>query len=196
MAEATSTTYTIGTGTATAVQAASIWTIDPSHSEVGFAVKHMMISSTKGRFSDIQGAITLDERDLGRSRVEVAIGVASIDTRDEKRDGHLRSGDFFDAERWPTMTFRSTGVEPLRGDRLRITGDLTIRGVTRQVVFEAEQTGRGTSPWGTEVIGFSADTKINRKDYGLTWNVALETGGVLVGDEVKVHLDVEAVKSE
>ena len=174
----------------------STWTIDPSHSEVGFAVRHMMISSTKGRFSDVTGTITLDEQDISRSRVEVEIGVASIDTRDEKRDAHLRSADFFDAERWPKMTFRSTQVQPLGGDRLRITGDLTIRDVTERVTFEAEQTGRGKSPWGQEVIGFAADTKIRRQDYGLTWNVALETGGVLVGDEIKVHLDIEAVKSE
>jgi polyisoprenoid-binding protein YceI len=182
--------------TTVAAPPTTTWTIDPSHSEVGFAVKHMMISSTKGRFSDVTGTITLDEQDLGRSRVEVEIGIASIDTRDEKRDAHLRSGDFFDAERWPTMTFRSTEIEPLGGSRLRITGDLTIRDTTTRITFAAGQTGRGTNPWGQEVIGFSADTKIRRQDYGLTWNVALETGGVLVGDEVKIHLDVEAVKSK
>jgi polyisoprenoid-binding protein YceI len=188
-------TSTITSTSPVAAPAASTWAIDPSHSEVGFAVKHMMISRTKGRFSDVKGTIAVDEQDPGRSGVEVEIGVASVDTRDEKRDAHLRSADFFDAERWPTLTFRSTRVEPLGDDRLRITGDLTIRDTTAPVTFVAEETGRGTSPWGTEVIGFSADTTISRQDYGLTWNVALETGGVLVGDEVKIHLDIEAVKN-
>lgn len=172
----------------------SIWAIDPAHSEVGFSVRHMMVSSTRGRFADVKGTIVLDEQDLSRSSVEAEIGVASIDTREERRDAHLRSGDFFDAEQWPTITFRSTKVEPLGRDRARVTGDLTIRDVTRQVTFEAELNGRGRTPWGTEVAGFSADLKLNRKDYGLTYNVALETGGFLVGDEVKIHLDVEAGK--
>jgi polyisoprenoid-binding protein YceI len=180
--------------TATAVPATSTWAIDPSHSEVGFSVRHMMVSSTRGRFSDVRGTIVLDEQDLGRSRVDVEIGVASIDTRDEKRDAHLRSADFFEAETWPTIAFRSTRVEPIGRDRLRIAGELTIRDVTRPVTFEAEYNGRSKTPWGGEVVGYSADLKLNRKDFGLTWNVALETGGFVVGDEIKIHLDVEAGK--
>jgi polyisoprenoid-binding protein YceI len=177
-----------------AAPASTTWAIDPAHSEVGFSIRHMMVSSTRGRFGDVEGTIVLDEQDLSRSSVEAKIGVASVDTREERRDGHLRSADFFDAERWPTITFRSTKVEPLGRDRARITGDLTIRDVSRQVTFDAELSGRGRTPWGTEVAGFSADLKLNRSDYGLTYNVALETGGWLVGDEVKVHLDIEASK--
>jgi polyisoprenoid-binding protein YceI len=187
----------ITTTAATATIAApttTTWAIDPAHSEVGFSIRHMMVSSTRGRFSDVSGTITLDERDPARSGVAVQIGVASVDTREERRDAHLRSADFFDAETWPTIAFRSTKVEPLGGDRLRVSGDLTIRDVTRPVNFEAEYNGRGTTPWGTEVIGYSADLKLNRKDFGLTYNVALETGGFVVGDEVKIHLDIEAGK--
>jgi polyisoprenoid-binding protein YceI len=177
-----------------AAPAVSTWAIDPAHSEIGFSVRHMMISSTRGRFADVKGTIVLDEQDISRSSVEAEIIVNSVDTREERRDAHLRSPDFFDAERWPTIAFRSTKVEPLGRDRARITGDLTIRDVTRQVSFEAELNGRGRTPWGTEVAGFSADLKLNRSDYGLTYNVALETGGFLVGDEIKIHLDVEAGK--
>jgi polyisoprenoid-binding protein YceI len=190
---------TTSTATATATidaprATATTWAIDPSHSEVGFAVKHMMVSSTKGRFAEFGGAIVLDEADVTRSRVDVEIAVASINTRDEKRDAHLRSADFFDADAFPTITFRSTRVEPAGPDRLRVLGDLTIRGVTRPVVLNVEVNGRNHTPWGGEVIGYEASTKISRKDFGLTWNVALETGGVVVGDEVKISLDVEAGK--
>jgi polyisoprenoid-binding protein YceI len=189
------TTSSTATATATIDAPAattSTWAIDPSHSEVGFAVKHMMVSSTKGRFAEFDGTIALDEADVTRSRVDVEIAVASINTRDEKRDAHLRSADFFDADTFPTISFRSTRVEPAGPDRLRVNGDLTIRGVTRPVVLDVEVNGRGSTPWGGEVIGYEASTRISRKDFGLTWNVALETGGVLVGDEVKISLDVEA----
>ncbi len=180
--------------TTTQPQASTVWTIDPKHSLVEFSVKHMMFTTAKGRFGTIQGTITLDEADLARSSVEAEIDAASVDTRDEQRDAHLRSADFFDVERYPRLTFRSTRVERLGEDRVRVTGDLTIRGTTRPVTFDAELTGRGISPWGTEVIGFRAETAINRKDFGLVWNVALETGGVLVSDTVKVLLEVEAIK--
>ena len=172
----------------------SVWTIDPSHSSVEFSVKHMMFATVKGRFSDVQGTISLDEDSHATSAVDVEIAAASVDTRDEKRDAHLRSADFFDAETYPTITFKSTKVEPKGANRAAVTGDLTIRGVTREVVLDTEETGRGQSPFGQDVIGFTATTTINRKDYGLNWNAALESGGVLVGDEVRITLDVEATR--
>jgi polyisoprenoid-binding protein YceI len=170
------------------------WSIDPAHTEVGFTVKHLMISSVRGRFSDVDGTIVLDEQDPGRSRVDVEIGVASIDTGAAQRDADLRSANFFDAERWPTIAFHSTRVDPLAGGNLRVSGDLTIRDVTKAISFEATFDGRGPTPWGGEVIGYSADLTLNRKDFGLTYNVALETGGVLIGDAIKIHLGIEAGK--
>ncbi len=171
-----------------------IWVIDPAHSSVQFAVRHLLVSTVRGRFGGLGGTITLDEQDLASSSVDVEIDAATIDTREEQRDAHLRSADFLDVARFPTITFRSTGVEPRRGDAFRTAGDLTIHGVTRQVVLAAERTGRGPNPLGTEVIGFEATTKVNRKDFGLTWNVALETGGVVVGDEIKISIDIEATR--
>jgi len=173
--------------------AVTSWKIDPSHSHVEFAVRHLMISTVKGRFADVQGVVQLDEGDLSKSGVDVAIGVSSIDTREPQRDAHLRSGDFFDAERFPQMTFKSTRVEGT-GDSLKIAGDLTIRGTTRPVVLDVTAEGRGKDPWGGERAGFSATGRINRSDFGLTWNQLLETGGVAVSDEVKVTLDVELVR--
>jgi polyisoprenoid-binding protein YceI len=178
------------------VQGTTTWAIDPSHSLVEFGVKHMMFATVKGRFTGVRGTINLDEADLSRSSVRVEIDAASIDTRDERRDAHLRSGDFFDAETYPVLTFKSTRVEPAGPDRLKVTGDLTIRGVTRQVTLDATINGRGVTPWGNEVAGYSAETQINRKDYGLNWNAALESGGVLVGDTVKIALEVEAGKQD
>jgi polyisoprenoid-binding protein YceI len=169
----------------------TVWTIDPAHSVVEFSVKHMMFATAKGRFSDVSGTITVDNENIERSAVDVTIGAASIDTRDEKRDAHLRSADFFDAENHPTLTFTSTRVER-DGDDLKVTGDLTIRGVTRPVVLEAEYNGQGVNPWGQQVLSYSAKTKINRKDFGLNWNAALETGGVLVGEEIKIQIEIEA----
>lgn len=173
--------------------AATTWQIDPAHTDVGFAVKHMMISTVKGRFADVSGTITLDDDDLSKSSVEVEIKAASIDTRQPDRDAHLRSADFFDVEKYPTLTFKSRRVEPLDNGKFRVIGDLTIRDVTREVVLEASEEGRGKDPWGGERIGFSASTKIDRRDFGLTWNTALETGGVLVGNDIKITLEVEAV---
>lgn len=170
----------------------STWSIDPAHSSVEFAVKHMMFATAKGRFSDVKGTITLDEQDPTNSKVDVEIAVASIDTRDEGRDTHLRSPDFFDAETFPTMTFQSTGVEPADDGTLRVTGTLQIRDVAKDVVLDATLNGRGASPFGPQVIGYSAATTINRKDFGLNWNAALEAGGVLVGEEVKISIDLEA----
>lgn len=180
-----------GTGTESAT-GAQTWTIDPAHSLAEFGVRHMMVSTVKGRFKDVEGTLIIDDSDLSKSSVHVEIAAASIDTRDEKRDAHLRSADFLDADNYPTITFTSTKVEPRGANDLRVTGDLTIRGVTRPVELKATFNGRGKSPFGQEVIGYSATTSINRKDFGLVWNVGLETGGVLVGDEVKISLEVEA----
>ena len=178
----------------TSQETTTVWTIDPSHTSAEFAVKHIMFTTVKGRFSGVKGTITLDEDNHAASAVDVEIDVHTIDTRDEKRDGHLRSPDFFDAAHYPTITFRSTKVVPTGEHTAKITGDLTMHGVTREVTLDAEETGRGRSPFGTEVIGFTATATLNRKDYGLNWNAALESGGVLVGDEVKITLDVEATR--
>jgi polyisoprenoid-binding protein YceI len=182
----------VTTTTATAANTETVWQIDPSHSAVEFGVKHMMFSTVKGRFGGVSGRIVVDGDDPATGRVEVEIEAASVDTRDGKRDAHLRSADFFDAENHPSLRFRSTRIEPVGGDRFRLVGDLTIRGVTKEVVLEATFNGRGTSPWGQEVAGYSAETAINRKDYGLTWSAPLESGGVLVGDDVKISLEIEA----
>lgn len=188
------TTQVAPTDLTTQTGTTSTWQIDPSHSTVEFAVKHMMISSTKGRFTDFSGEINLDENNLANSTVNVNINVASIDTHDEKRDDHLRSADFFDAENHPAMTFTSKQIRPKGGDEFEVVGDLTIRGITKEVVLKAEREGVGTSPWGSEVAAFTARTEIDRKDFGLVWNVALETGGILVGDKVKLNLEIEAIK--
>jgi len=174
----------------------SIWQIDPAHTGVEFAVKHMMISTVKGRFGDVSGTITLDEADLSGSSVEVDIDVASIDTRQADRDAHLRSADFFDVENHPKITYRSRRVEVVGENRFRVIGDLTIRGETREVVLDATFEGRGKDPWGNEKAGFTAQAVIDRRDFGLTWNAALETGGILVGNEVKINLEIQATRVE
>lgn len=171
------------------------WQIDPGHTEVGFSVKHLMISTVRGRFSGVRGTIVLDASDLSRSTVEAEIDAATIDTREEKRDGHLRSPDFFDAEKFPTITFRSRRVESLGSNRLRITGDLTIRDVTREVVLEGTDEGRGRDPWGGDRAAFSATGTVDRREFGLTWNQALETGGVLVSNDIKLTIEAQAVKA-
>jgi polyisoprenoid-binding protein YceI len=180
----------------TAPQAAtSIWNLDPVHSVAEFKVKHMMISNVKGQFTGISGVLTLDEADLTNSRVEAYIEASTINTRDAQRDAHLKSADFFDVENFPTLTFRSTHIDRAGDDELRVAGDLTMHGVTRSVIFTVEgPTAPGKDPWGNARVGLSAVTKINRKDFGLTWNAALETGGILVGEDVTITLDVEFVK--
>ena len=170
------------------------WNLDTSHSEVTFAVRHMMISTVRGKFNKFSGTIDFNEADPAKSTVDVSIDAASIDTRDEKRDGHLKSGDFFDVEKFPALTFKSTRVEKVSDNSGRVYGDLTIRDVTRPVVLDVEYAGQARSPWGTTSAGFSATTKINRKDFGLTWNVALETGGVLVGEDISIAIEAELVK--
>src|SRR5919201_5086215 len=151
------------------------WQIDSAHSLVEFSVRHMMVATVKGRFTDVKGAIRLDPDDLDRSSVDVEIGAASITTGDAQRDGHMRSPDFLDVERFPTICFVSTRVERQGTDRARLIGNLTIHGVTREVALDVEFNGSGQSPFGTTVTGFTAQTSINRKDFGLNWNVALET---------------------
>lgn len=170
------------------------WVIDASHSMITFSVRHMMISKVRGRFSRFDGTVNFDEQNPINSSVHVTIDAASIDTRDERRDGHLMSPDFLDVANYPTITFASKRIEVIDDSHGRIIGDLTIRGVTREVTLEVEYNGQSKSPWGMISAGFSASTKINRKDWGLTWNVALETGGVLVGEEVTIEIEIEIVK--
>jgi polyisoprenoid-binding protein YceI len=178
----------------TTADATSTWNIDPSHASVEFSVRHLMISTVKGRFSDVLGRVVSDHSDLTKSQVEVTIGVNSIDTREAQRDTHLRSPDFFDAEKFPTITFRSTRVADVSNGNFKLIGDLTIHGVTREVALDVVAEGRGKDPWGGERAGFSVTGKIKRSDFGLVWNQVLETGGVAVGDEVKIAIDVELVK--
>ncbi|MGE3959742.1 MAG: YceI family protein [Vicinamibacterales bacterium] len=177
----------MSTATATGV---TLYNIDKSHSDVTFQVRHL-ISKVRGSFSDFAGVIEFDAEDPSRSKVNVTIQVASIDTKEPKRDAHLRSDDFFAAEQFPTISFVSTSIAPKGGDRYDVTGDLTIRGVTRQVVLPVAYLGSGRDPWGNHKLAFEAETTVDRKDYGLNWNAALETGGFLVGDEVKIGLQIE-----
>lgn len=169
------------------------WSIDPTHSQAEFGVRHMMISTVKGFFSDLSGTIAYDGESLEDASVNVEIAAASVDTRNEDRDGHLKSEDFFDVGTHPKLTFRSTSVSGTP-DSFTVEGELTIRGETRPVTLDAELLGGGEDPWGNQRLAFHAETKISREEFGLTWNQALEAGGVLVGDEVKITLEVQAVE--
>jgi len=181
---------------ATPQTSTTTWKIDPAHSVAEFKVKHMMISNVKGQFPKLSGKLIFDESDLANSRVEASIEAASIQTLDEQRDAHLKSADFFHVEKFPVLSFKSTRVSPVRDGELSVEGDLTIHGVTRKVVFDVEgPTPPAKDPWGNTRVAVSATTKISRKDFGLTWNAALETGGILVGDEVTITLDVQFVKA-
>lgn len=172
------------------------WKIDPAHAVAEFKVKHMMISNVKGYFAKVSGVLTLDEADLANSHVEATIDATSIETRDPQRDAHLKSADFLDVEQYPTLTFKSGHIRRIHDGELAVEGDLTIHGVTRKVGFTVEgPTSPTKDPWGNTRLGISASTKINRKDFGLTWNAALETGGILVGEEVTITLEVEFVKA-
>jgi polyisoprenoid-binding protein YceI len=172
------------------------WNIDPAHTTAEFKVRHMMITNVKGHFTGVTGVLTLDEQDITNSHVEASVDAASINTREADRDTHLKSADFLDVEKFPTMTFASTRVTRTGDGEAQVEGDLTIHGVTRKVEFAVEgPTAPGKDPWGNTRIGWTATTKINRKDFGLTWNAALETGGILVGDEVTITFDVEAIKA-
>lgn len=169
------------------------WTVDPSHSMVGFVVRHLMVAKVRGRFTEFAGTITVGDNPLD-SKVEAVVQVASITTNDEGRDGHLQSADFFEAETHPTMSLVSTGIEPKGADFVLHT-ELTIRGITKSVDFDLEFEGVAQDPWGNTKAGFTAEGEINRKDFGMEWNAALETGGVLVGDKVKIVLEIEALKA-
>ena len=172
------------------------WNIDPVHTVAEFKVKHMMISNVKGQFTAVKGALALNETALTDSHIEASIDAASINTREAQRDAHLKSADFFDVEKFPTLSFKSTRISRVKDGELAVAGDLTIHGVTRNVVFTVEgPTAPGKDPWGNTRMGLSATTKINRKDFGLTWNAALETGGILVGEEVTITLDVQFIKA-
>jgi polyisoprenoid-binding protein YceI len=169
------------------------WDIDVGHSAIHFWVRHMVISKVHGRFAKWSGAIALDAQDLTRSSVEVRIDAASIDTQVADRDTHLKSPDFLDVARYPELTFRSKRIEKAAGG-YRVTGDLTLHGVTKEVTLEAEFAGTGKDPWGNERAGFSAKAALDRREFGLTWNAAVEAGGVLVGEKVEIAIELEAIK--
>jgi polyisoprenoid-binding protein YceI len=172
-------------------EVATRWQIDAAHSNIEFGVRHLMISTVKGRFSDLAGTVTVDPDDPKAVGVDVTLKTASIDTRQEQRDAHLRSIDFFDAEKFPLITFSGNRVEGNTDAKFRLFGDLTIRDITRPIVLDVMKEGEGTDPWGNLRTAFSAQTKIDRRDFGLTYNQALETGGFVVGDEIKISVDVE-----
>ena len=169
-----------------------IYALDPSHSTVEFVVRHLMISKVRGRFASFSGQIDLAPGSDMPEAISASIDINSIDTREDQRDNHLRSADFFEVEKYPTMTFQSTRIEGTSGD-FKVYGNLTLHGVTKEVVLKGEFEGRGSDPWGGQRAGYSAHTTINRRDFGLNWNAALETGGVVVSDEVKIELNVEAI---
>ena len=174
----------------------SKWDFDLSHSSIGFHIRHLMVSKVHGRFTSWNGILELDESDLTKSRFEVTIDPASIDTKEEKRDAHLRSPDFFDVEKYPAITFKSTRIEKDGDDGFKVTGDITIHGITKEIVLDVEGSGETVKdPWGGTRTGFSAKTKLNRKDFGLHWNLALEAGGFVVGDKLDVSIEIEAIKA-
>ncbi|MDB4885056.1 MAG: YceI family protein [Gemmatimonadetes bacterium] len=170
------------------------WTLDASHSSIEFSVKHLMITTVRGRFAEASGTATVPGDDYTKARVEVTIQAASLDTRSEQRDQHLRSADFFDVEQFPEITFRSTRLEGSR-DSFRLTGDLTVHGVTKSVTLDVEFEGEGKDPWGGTRMGFSATTKIDRREFGLVWNQALETGGVMVSNDIKLQIEAQFVRA-
>ena len=184
--------------TSAAASTTTTWNIDPAHTSIEFAAKHMMITTVRGRIVDLRGAIVVDESNPSASQVEVEMEAKSLDTRNEQRDQHLRSADFLDVDKWTHVNFRSKrvdGARPRPGTEFKLVGDLTIRDVTKEVTLDVTYEGRGKDPWGGERVSFSADTKIDRREWGLTWNAALEAGGVLVSNEIKLHLEVQAVKA-
>jgi polyisoprenoid-binding protein YceI len=171
-----------------------VWAPDPVHSSIGFTVRHLVVSKVRGSFTRWTGTLLMDEHDLARTQVDVSIETASVDTGVEQRDNHLRSADFFEVEKYPTMTFTSTRVEKATDGELKLHGNLTLHGVTRPVVLNVEYAGTQKDPWGGYRAGFSARTSLDRKDFGLTWNQLLEAGGVAVGDRVDIDIEIEAVQ--
>jgi polyisoprenoid-binding protein YceI len=180
--------------TAPTAIATNTWKLDPSHTTIEFSARHMMFTTVKGRFADVEGTITLNGDSPETAAVEATMNAASIDTRNEQRDQHLRSADFLDAEQFPTVAFKSTKIAGTE-EHFSVTGDLTIRGVTKAVTLDVTYEGTGKDPWGNERMGFSAAGKIDRRDFGLTWNQALEAGGVLVSNEIKIHIDAQLVRA-
>jgi polyisoprenoid-binding protein YceI len=179
--------------TATASPATrTTWKLDPSHTTIEFVAKHMMITTVKGRFTEFEGTIVADEQDIADSQVDVTMKAASLDTRSDQRDQHLRSADFLHVEEFEDVTFRSTSISGTK-EKFKVTGDLTIRGTTHPITLDATFEGTGKDPWGGTRSSFSAHGKFDRRDYGLTWNVALETGGILVSNEVKINIEAQAV---
>ena len=175
---------------------ASMWTIDPDHTNIGFKVRHLMVSNVNGNFGKHTGTVNIDDKDITKSKVKITIDTSSINTYVQKRDEHLRKADFFDVAKYPTMTFVSKKVVKAGKDKLKVTGDLTLHGVTKEVVLDVVGLSKESkTPWGDIRKGLTASTKINRKDFGLVWNKALETGGVMIGDEIIITLDVEMVKT-
>jgi len=170
------------------------WSIDPTHSEIGFKVKHMMFTNVSGKFLTYNATITTESDDFENAAIEFSADIASIDTANADRDGHLKSGDFFDAENHPKLTFKASSFKKINDEKYEITGDLNIRGVAKTVTFPVEFSGILTDPWGNTKVGLSIEGKINRKDWGLNWNSALETGGVLVGEEVKLNIELQFAK--
>jgi polyisoprenoid-binding protein YceI len=170
------------------------WQIDSSHSHINFTARHMMISKVRGSFENFSGTVNFDEENPAKTTVNVEVDLTSINTRDDQRDGHLKSPDFFDVEKYPTMKFVSTRVEQIDENNGRLYGQLTIKDITKEVVLDVEYAGIAKSPWGTESAGFSASGSLNRKEWGLNWNQALETGGVLVGDKINIEIELELVK--
>lgn len=170
------------------------WKIDPSHSSIEFAAKHMMISTVRGRMGVVNGEIIADETNPANSTVEVTVDIAGLTSNDTNRDTHLLSADFFDAETYPEATFKSTRIDPLSEDKFRVTGDLTIRGATKSITLDVEREGEGVDPWGNVKAAFAASATLNRKDFGLNWNVALEAGGVLVSENIKLEITIQAIK--
>ncbi|MCB0339453.1 MAG: polyisoprenoid-binding protein [Bdellovibrionales bacterium] len=175
---------------------AAEYKIDADHSTVGFRIKHLSISTVPGRFKTFQGSLQFDPNNIASSKANVSIDVSSINTEQSKRDDHLRSADFFDVSKFPTMTFETTSVEPISKDTFNALGNLTLHGVTKPVTLKVEFTGSALDPWGNERVAFSATTTLNRKDFGLTWNKLLETGGLVVGEEVKIDIEIEAIKEK
>lgn len=182
--------------TASPVAQRTTWKLDTSNTSVEFSVKKFMVTNVKGRFAQFSGTISVDENSPEQSSVDVSIDVASVDTRDEKRDAHLKSADFFDVETYPAITFQSTRVERVGDEQFRVFGNLTIRDTTREVVLDTTFHGIGDTPWNTQVAAFSAETTVNRREYGLVWNMPLEKGGVLVGDTIKISLEIQASKQQ
>jgi len=181
--------------TAPAAGTRTTWKIDPAHTTVEFSAKHMMITTVKGRFVDVEGTILADDQNIANSEVTATMKAATIDTRSDQRDTHLRSGDFLDVENFPDVTFKSTKIEGSK-DSFKLTGDLTIRGVTRPITLDVTNEGSGKDPWGGTRASFSATGKFDRRDYGLTWNVALEAGGILVSNDVKISIEAQVVLAE